>query len=100
MMLASSLPAPELEYSKALNIQYPKAIDGDAIRTIDPTYGAQTWLKYGGQWNIDPVDDRFPVKRIIADLTGAFSSTATGVDSGKLALIGLLGVLLLRGVFK
>jgi hypothetical protein len=26
--------------------------------------------------------------------------TATGVDSGKLALIGLLGVLLLRGVFK
>jgi hypothetical protein len=26
--------------------------------------------------------------------------TATGVDSGKLALFGLLGVLLLRGVFK
>jgi hypothetical protein len=100
MMLGSSITAPELEYSKALNIQYPNAINGDAIRMIDPTYGAQTWLKYGGQWNIDPVDDRFPVKRIIADLTGAISSTATGVDSGKLALIGLLGVLLLRGVFK
>ena len=68
-MLGSSLPAPELEYSKALNIQYPNAIDGDAIGTIDPTYGSQTWVKYGGRWNIDPVDDRFPVKRLIADYT-------------------------------
>jgi len=157
MMLGSSITAPELEYSKALNIQYPKAIDGDAIGTIDPTYGAQTWVKYGGQWNIDPVDDRFPVKRIIADYTttpvptriyhyatgsfdqeviadstgrvvagdpgqmtvsqwlsansGAFVfppvptvgkivTTATSVNAGKLALIGLLGFLLLRGAIK
>jgi hypothetical protein len=157
MMLGTSIAAPEIEYSKALNIQYPKAIDGDAIGTIDPTYGAQTWVKYGGQWSIDPVDDRYPVKRIIADYTstpvptriyhystgsfdqeviadsagrivagdpgqmtisqwlsansGAFVfppvptvgkmvTTATGVDSGKLALVGLLGLLLLRGAFK
>jgi hypothetical protein len=100
MMLGSSIAAPESEDSKAFNIQYPNAINGDAIRRIDPTYGAQTWLKYGGQWNIDPVDDRFPVKRIIADLTGAFSSPTPGFDAGKLALIGLLGFLLLRGAIK
>jgi hypothetical protein len=157
MMLASSIPAPELEYSKALNIQYPNAIDGDAINTIDPDYGSQNWVKYGGQWNIDPVDDRFPVKRIIADYTttpvrtriyhyatgsfdqeviadstgrivagdpgqmtisqwlsanrGAFVfpqvptvgkivTTATSVNAGQLALIGLLGFLLLRGAIK
>ena len=100
MMLGESIVAPESEGSKALNIQYPKAIDGDAIVLLGPTDAPQTWLKYGGQWNIDPVDSRFPVKRIIADLTGAFSSPTPGVDAGKLALIGLLGFLLLRGAIK
>jgi hypothetical protein len=32
--------------------------------------------------------------------TQPITETATGVDAGKLALVGLLGVLLLRGVFK
>ena len=99
-MLGSSIAAPESEYSKALNIQYPIAIDGDAIRKIDPTYGAQTWVKYGGQWNIDPVDNRFPVKRMIADLTGTFSSPTSGVGTGHIVLLGLLGFLLLRGAIK
>jgi len=100
MMLGESIVSEETESSKALNIQYPKAIDGDAVNVFGPTDAPQTWVKYGGRWNINSFDDRFPVKRIIADLTGAFSSTATGVDSGKLALIGLLGVLLLRGAIK
>jgi hypothetical protein len=106
MMLASSLPAPESEDSKALNIQYPKAIDGDAIVLLGPADEHQTWVKYGGRWDLTSGDDRFPVKRIIADLTGVFSfstgggTTATSVDAGKLALIGLLGYLLLRGAIK
>lgn len=83
-----------------MNIQYPKAIDGDAVVLIGPTDAEETWLKYGGQWNRDPVDVRFPVKRIIANLTGAFSSPTTGIDAGKLALIGLLGFLLLRGAIR
>ena len=105
-MLGESIVAPESEDSKALNIQYPKSIDGDAVVLIGPTDAEQTWVKYGGRWNISSGDDRFPVKRMIADLTGAFSfstgggTTATSVDAGKLALIGLLGFLLLRGAVR
>jgi len=100
MMLGESIIAPETESSKALNIQYPKSIDGDAVVLIGPTDAEQTWVKYGGRWNISSGDDRFPVKRMISDLTGAFSSPAPGFDAGKLALIGLLGFLLLRGAIK
>jgi hypothetical protein len=50
-------------------------------------------------------------KRIIGDLTQAWTpglpptvgkivTTATSVDAGQLALIGLLGFLLLRGAIK
>jgi len=100
MMLGESIVSPETENSKALNIQYPKSIDGDAVVLIGPSDAEQTWVKYGGQWNISSGDDRFPVKRMIADLTGAFSSPATSVNAGQLALIGLLGFLLLRGAVK
>jgi hypothetical protein len=100
MMLGESIVSPETESSKALNIQYPKSIDGDAVVLIGPFDAEQTWVKYGGRWNISSGDDRFPVKRMIADLTGAFSSPATSVDAGQLALIGLFGFLLLRGAVK
>jgi hypothetical protein len=51
-------------------------------------------------------------KRIIADFTDVWATggrpsvvktgvtTTTGIDAGKLAIIGLLGFLLLRGAFK
>jgi hypothetical protein len=115
MMLGESIVSPETESSKALNIQYPKAIDGDAIVLLGPSDEEQTWVKYGGQWNPfvrGRSNEAFSPKRIIADLTGAFSSpttvfmpsvgvtTATSVDAGQLALIGLLGFLLLRGAVK
>jgi len=99
-MLGSSIVADESEDSKALNIHYPNAIDGDAIIRTDPTYGTQTWVKYGGQWNIGRGDDRFPVKRIIGDITGGFSSIKPSVGTGHIVLLGLLGLLLLRGAIK
>jgi hypothetical protein len=103
MMLGESILAPETESSKALNIQYPKSIDGDAVVLIGPTDAEQTWVKYGGQWNPfvrGTTNEAFSPKRIIADLTGAFSSPATSINAGQLALIGLLGFLLLRGAIK
>ena len=102
MMLGLSLPAPESEDSKALNIQYPKAINNDAVVLIGPGDEEQTWVKFGGQWNIFErgMDELYSPKRIIANLTGAFSSPTPSVNAGQLALIGLLGFLLLRGAIK
>jgi hypothetical protein len=102
MMLGLSPLAPESEDSKALNIQYPKAINNDAVVLLGPYEQEQTWVKFGGRWNIFErgMDELYSPKRIIANLTGAFSSPTPGVDSGKLALIGLLGFLLLRGAIK
>jgi len=101
-MLGSSPLSPESEDSKALNIQYPKAINNDAVVLLGPYDQEQTWVKFGGQWHIFErgMDELYSPKRIIANLTGAFSSPTSGVDSGKLALIGLLGFLLLRGAVR
>ena len=116
-MLGSSLPSPESEDSKALNIQYPKAINNDAVVLLGPGDQEQTWVKFGGQWNIFErgMNEAFSPKRIIADLTGPFSYPTKfdpitglpvvdfptgGISAGNLALIGLLGFLLLRGAIK
>jgi hypothetical protein len=102
MRLGLSPLQPESESSKAFNIQYPNAIDGDAIVSLGPGDGQETWVKFGGRWNIfvRGMDELYSPKRIIADLTGAFSSPAPGFDAGKLALIGLVGLLLLRRAIK
>jgi hypothetical protein len=103
MMLGESIVAPETEDSKALNIQYPKAIDGDAIVLIGPNDAEQTWVKYGGQWNIfvrGQSNEAFSPKRMIADLTSAFSSPTPGVGTGHIVLLGLIGLLLLRGAVR
>jgi hypothetical protein len=94
----SSILAPESEDSKALNRQYPSAIDGDAVVLLGPTDAEQTWVKYGGRWSIGRGDDRFPIKRIISNLTGAFSSPKPSVGTGHIVLLGLLGLFLLRGL--
>ena len=104
-MLGSSIVAPESEDSKALNRQYPSSIDGDAVVLIGPSDADQTWVKYGGQWSIGRGDDRYPIKRIIADLTGAFSSREPSVGTGHIApnyaayaVLAVVAFLALRGL--
>ena len=109
-MLGESLLAPEYlpdEISKALNIQYPNSIDGDAIVVLEPNDAEQTLVKWSGYWLIfqsGKTNKMFTPKRVIADLTGGFSekivTTATSVDAGKLALFGLIGFLLFRGAVR
>ena len=99
MTLALSPLPPESEDSKALNIQYPKAIDGDAVVLLGPFDGEETWLKYGGQWNIVTVNTRFLVKRIIDNLTGAFSSPTPGsTNYAAYAALAVVAFLALRGL--
>jgi hypothetical protein len=117
MMLGSSPLPPESEDSKALNIQYPKAINNDAVVLSGPDDRDQTWVKFGGRWNVFErgMDELYSPKRIIADLTRSFSYPTNldpitglpvvdfptgGISAGNLALIGLLGFLLLRGAIK
>ena len=123
MMLGSSLPAPPTwndEVTRDLNKTYPKAVDGDAVVFYGPSDAPELWVKYGSEWQRGwapgsgpgmTMEARPDYKRIIDDQTQAWTpglpptvgkivTTATSVDAGKLALIGLLGFLLLRGAIK
>ena len=120
-MLGSSPTEPwNVWVSMDLNKTYPNAIDGDAVIFEGPSDAAELWIKNGSQWNRGwapgsgpgmTMEARPDYKRIIADLTqdltsglspnvGKIVTTATSVDAGQLALIGLLGFLLLRGAVK
>lgn len=102
-----------------LNKTYPNAIDGDAVMFLGPTDAPELWVKYGSQWQPGwlpgsgpgmTMEARPDYKRIIADLTNVWGpgpnvvktggTTTTGIDAGKIAIIGLLGFLLLRGAIK
>jgi hypothetical protein len=123
MMLGSN-PIPPLtwndEVTRDLNKTYPKAVDGDAVVFYGPSDATELWIKNGSQWDRGwapgsgpgmTMEARPDYKRIIADLTQSLGpglpptvekivTTTTSVDVGKLALIGLLGLLLLRGAVK
>ena len=125
-MLGSSLPPPQVpiirgdEVTRDLNRFYPNAIDGDAVVYPGPGDAPELWVKYGSTWSPGwapgtgpgmTMEYRPDYKRIIADLTqdstpglpstvGKMVTTATSVNAGHLALIGLLGFLLLRGAIK
>jgi len=125
-MLGSSLLSPQVpiiwgdEVTRDLNRSYPNAIDGDAVIFPGPSDADELWVKYGSEWQRGwapgsgpgmTMEARPGYKRIIADLTQSFGTglpptvekivtTATSVDAGKLALIGLLGFLLLRGAVR
>lgn len=127
-MLGLSILPPEIpiirndEVTKDLNRSYPNAIDGDAVMFLGPDDGVELWVKYGSQWTPGwapgsgpgmTMEARPDYKRIIADLTDVWATggrssvvktgvtTSTGgINTGNLALIGLLGLLLLRGALK
>ena len=111
-MLGSSIVVPEYlteEGSKALNIKYPNAKNNDAIVVFGPGDGIQTLVYADGYWLIyesGKTDKMFTPQRIIDDQTKSVVipsvgvTTATSVNAGQLALIGLLGFLLLRGAIK
>ena len=106
--------------TREFNKTYPNAIDGDAVVFFGATDAPELWVKYGSQWQPGwapgsgpgmTMEARPDYKRIIDDQTKAWTpglpdsvgkivTTATSVDAGKLALIGLLGFLLLRGAIK
>ena len=108
------------EVTRVFNQTYPNAIDGDAVIFFGPLNSREIWVKYGSTWSLGDLpgsrdlkpgesmtfDIRPPVIRIIEDETKSFTmpsvgiTTATNVDAGKLALIGLIGFLLLRGAIK
>jgi len=126
MMLGSSIIPPQVpiiwndEVTRDLNRSYPNAIDGDAVVFLGPSDATELWVKYGSEWKRGwapgsgpgmTMEIRQDYKRIIADLTQDFTpglpdsvgkivTTATSVNAGHLALIGLLGFLLLRGAIK
>jgi len=104
--------------TRQFNKTYPNAIDGDAVVFFGPTDAPELWVKYGSQWQPGwapgsgpgmTMEARPDYKQIIDDQTRLgdprisvekIVTTATSVDAGKLALIGLLGFLLLRGAIK
>ena len=108
------------EVTRVFNQNYPNAIDGDAVIFFGPLNVREIWVKYGSTWSpgdlpgsrdLKPgesmkIEIRLPVIRIIDDETKPFTmlsvgvTTATSVNAGQLALIGLLGFLLLRGAIK
>ena len=124
-MLGSSIVSEEFPITRNdavtedLNRSYPNAIDGYAVMFLGPSDGVELWVKYGSQWQPGwppgsgpgmTMEFRPDYKRIIADLTNVWGpgpnvvktggTTTTGIDAGKIAIIGLLGFLLLRGTFK
>jgi hypothetical protein len=108
------------EVTRVFNQTYPNAIDGDAVIFFGPLNAREIWVKYGSTWSLGDLpgsrdlkpgesmttEIRLPVIRIIEDETKSFTmpsvgiTTATSVNAGQLALIGLLGFLLLRGAIK
>jgi hypothetical protein len=119
MMLGLSETYNDL-ITRDLNKTYPNAIDGDAVVFFGPTDGIELWVKYGSKWSPGwapgtgpgmTMEARQDYKRIIDDQTRSDGpgflptdqikvTTATSVNAGQLALIGLLGFLLLRGAIK
>jgi hypothetical protein len=108
------------EVTRVFNQTYPNAIDGDAVIFFGPLNAREIWVKYGSTWSLGDLPGsrdlkpgesmtmkiRLPVIRIIDDETKSVTmpsvgvTTATSVNAGQLALIGLLGFLLLRGAVK
>jgi hypothetical protein len=102
-----------------LNPTYPNAVEGDGVLIAGPSDAPEMWVKSGSIWVRGDVpgsqrmtmEYRPSAKRIIDDQSnvwtpglpstvGKMVTTATNVDAGKLALIGLIGFLLLRGAIK
>lgn len=103
--------------SASLNRDFPNAVDGDGVIQSGPTDGLEVWVKVGSGWNLgwEPgtvppmtLEYRPTAKRIIYNqfsggnpqIVGTGMTKSSGISTGHIALIGLLGFLLLRGTFK
>ena len=98
-------------------MSFPNAIEGDGVIIIAPTDGEELWVKVGGGWMLGDVpgsqrmtgEYRPSPKRIIFDATKGDKGygpapwetmKSSGVGTGHIVLLGLLGLLLLRGAIK
>jgi len=119
-MLGLTPALPSAPYFPSfLNSTYPNAVDGDGVLILGPSDAPEMWIKSGSIWVRGDVpgsermtmEYRPTAKRIIDDQTNVWTpglpdsvekivTTATSIDAGKLALIGLLGFLLLRGAVR
>jgi hypothetical protein len=115
------LPSFATYFPSFLPTTYPNAVDGDGVLIWGSNDAQELWIKSGSIWvEGDPpgsqrmtMEYRPTAKRIIDDQTGGGDPrlgtpdlfekrviATTGLDAGKLALIGLLGFLLLRGAVR
>ena len=128
MMLGSSSLPPDISCPSVFYDFTPPAginpIDGDAILQTGGSDATETWVYGPCGWSPGTTYKRVIFDRRISVIPNQYAesrkklgldpetglpvvnfstgggTTATGVDAGKLALIGLLGFLLLRGAIK
>jgi hypothetical protein len=98
-------------------MSFLNAVEGDGVIIIAPTDAEELWVKVGDGWMLGDVpgtkrmtaEYRPSPKRIIFDATkgdkgygpAPFETMkSSGVSTGHIVLLGLLGLFLLRGAIK
>jgi hypothetical protein len=101
------------QLSQSLDRQFPNAIEGDGVIYIGSGDGPEVWVKVKGGWmqGLYPGSQNLTMEyipsptRIIFDafsrgdprLVGTDMTKSSGVGTGHIVLLGLLGYFLLRG---